>query len=143
MPSDYLARDILFDPPFQRESDWDDSWEDSDEQLDAEFALACAAQRAEHSPKDPFGGEDLGFADGPQNANSVDPVDPAQSVCPAPPWTLADGIERCDGCWLIRPVRRGSLRVTGVLADLYPDGRPGYYCQDCTESGCYPPQEGI
>ena len=52
-------------------------------------------------------------------------------------WAVVDGVDYCDGCGNWNPVRQGVLKVVGKLADLYPDGRPGYYCQKCTEKGEY------
>jgi hypothetical protein len=57
------------------------------------------------------------------------------------PWMLADGIDYCDACSNWRPVRIGTLKVEGKIGDLYPDGCPGYYCQECTEKGSYLPIE--
>ena len=52
-------------------------------------------------------------------------------------WTIADGVAYCDECGLWKPVRQGVVKVLGILADLYPEGRPGRYCQECAEKNSY------
>ena len=46
-------------------------------------------------------------------------------------WETCDGFDYCDNCGKYGALRKGIVKVMGKLADLYPDGKSGYFCQQC------------
>jgi len=47
-------------------------------------------------------------------------------------WTLCDGHDYCDRCGFIRAVKEGyDFNIDDKLKEIYPDGKWGYYCEEC------------
>ena len=55
-------------------------------------------------------------------------------------WTTGDDFDFCDLCGERKPLRRNSItHPEPIIAELYVEGRMGYYCKPCTEQNPYPP----